>query len=96
MNSHTYQLNQQLQGDLDALSVEGLRPLLDAIVTADTSDVHIDLSRVDYIDSSGIGALVFLYKRLQCQGRRLTLGGATGQPLELIQYLRINRSIQLH
>lgn len=96
MNTYTCQLNQQLKGDFDALAVDTLRPVLDAIVDTDTNDVHIDLSDINFIDSSGIGALVFLFKRLRSQNRHLTLGGATGQPLELLQYLRIDRSIKFH
>ncbi len=96
MNAYTCQLNQQLKGDFDALTVDSLRPLLDAIVNTDTCDVHIDLSQVEFIDSSGVGALVFLFKRLRSKNRHLTLGGATGQPLDLLKYLRIDRSIKLH
>ena len=45
------------------------------------------------IDSSGIGAIVFLYKRMIGQKRRLEVTGLDGQPRDLFRFLRIDRTI---
>lgn len=50
----------------------------------------IDLSRVDLIDSSGIGILVFLAKRLKARKANLVIIGLSKQPLALFKSLRLN------
>lgn len=81
-----------LEGPLDALEVEIKRPRFDALIQ-DQQDVVLDFNNVSFIDSSGIGAVVFLFKRLRALERSLTIKGAHGQPLELFRHLHIDRSI---
>jgi len=84
----------ELEGSLDALAVEILRPKFEELVQAD-ADVVIALNQIDFIDSSGIGAIVFLFKRLREMGHSLHLTGVHGQPLELLKHLRIDQSIKV-
>lgn len=74
---------------LDAEGARALRPLLEAV--AETPDaarrVVLDLSRVDRMDGSGIGAIAFLAKRLRAAGLALDVEGARGQPLALLREL---------
>ena len=83
-----------VEGSLDTLAVEIMRPRFDALVQEE-HNVTLDLGSVDFIDSSGVGAIVFLFKRLRALGRELKIYGAHGQPLELIQHLRIDKSISM-
>ncbi|WP_136680304.1 STAS domain-containing protein [Neptunomonas sp. XY-337] len=85
----------KIEGSLDALAVEILRPRFDTLVQEE-HDVTIDMSEINFIDSSGIGAIVFLFKRLRALGRKLCLNGVHGQPLELLKHLRIDQSIQVN
>jgi len=87
-------LSLHLEGSLDALAVDILRPRFDSLVQ-DKHDVTLDMSQIDFIDSSGIGAIVFLFKRLRSLDRKLSLAGVHGQPLELLRYLRIEKSISI-
>lgn len=84
----------EVEGSLDALAVEILRPRFESLVQEKT-DVVIDMSRIEFIDSSGIGAIVFLFKRLRSLQRKLSLTGVHGQPFELLRRLRIDQSIQI-
>ncbi len=43
--------------------------------------------------SSGVGALVFLYKRLVAQERDMVLIGLQGQPRDMLRLLRIDRTV---
>lgn len=88
-------LSLDIKGSLDALAVETLRPQFDALVQ-DQTDVVINLGQTDFIDSSGIGAIVFLFKRLRALDRNLRLTGVQGQPLELMKHLRIDQSIPVN
>ena len=84
-----------IQGPFDALAAEKLRPEFDRLAATGSGDLDLDLSGVDFIDSSGIGAIVFLYKRMVGQKRRLVVTGLDGQPRDLFRFLRIDRTIQV-
>lgn len=84
-----------LDGSFDAESVAHLRPVFDSIASESGSNIVIDMSNVSFIDSSGIGGIVFLYKRLVATGRTLSLYGVQGQPLQLLEFLRIPRVIPI-
>lgn len=88
------QLQLDIEGSLDALAVDILRPRFDDLVQ-DKSDVVLNLSQIEFIDSSGIGAIVFLFKRLRALDRNLSLSGVHGQPLELLKHLRIDHAIKV-
>lgn len=55
----------------------------------------IDLSQVDYIDSSGLGALVALQKRALEHHGSLKLHGLTGVVQELFELTRLNKIFEI-
>lgn len=83
-----------INDSFDALAVEILRPQLDELVQ-DDSDVVLNIENVNFIDSSGIGAIVFLFKRLRTLKQSLSIIGAHGQPLELMKHLRVDQTISV-
>lgn len=83
----------QLAGELDAQSVNQVDQQFPSALWGDTDYVAIDLTAVNFIDSSGVGMLVFLVKRLWASGRQVSLVGLQGQPARLISMLRIQQSI---
>jgi len=80
----------QIRGELDALSATDLRPLLDKLVEDQVRQVEVDLSELRLIDSSGIGALVSLYKRVRAAGGNVSFSGVTAQPLVIFKLLRLD------
>jgi anti-sigma B factor antagonist len=81
----------RLEGSFDALSSPASRMALDSLVNERRSPVAVDMSALRSIDSSGIGAVVSLYKRVLAQGGQLSVRGLTGQPLAIFQLLRLDR-----
>lgn len=84
------------EGDFDAAGTQEVRGQLEAIASKDKGDIILDLSSVNFLDSSGVGAMVFLFKRLFGKGRQLEIAGARGQPLELLEMLRVDQAIPLY
>jgi anti-sigma B factor antagonist len=84
-----------IRGELDALSVTELRPLLDKVVEDGRRDVVVDLSELRLIDSSGVGALVSLYKRVRGAGGSVEFAGVTAQPLVIFKLLRLDVVFEL-
>jgi anti-sigma B factor antagonist len=84
-----------IRGELDALSAAELRPLLDRLVEDGRRDVTVDLSQLRLVDSSGVGALVSLYKRVRAGGGQVAFKGVTAQPLVIFKLLRLDVVFEL-
>ena len=80
----------RVRGELDALSAPDLRPALDGLLEDRRLAVTIDLSELRVIDSSGVGTLVSLYKRVRANGGVVRFAGVTSQPLVIFKLLRLD------
>lgn len=86
------------QFPLDAAGSLKLRPVLESITASalpGAQRVVLDLSQVETMDGSGVGAIAFLRKRLAAAGQRLELAGAHGQPLSLLRQLGLAKCFGL-
>ena len=81
----------KIEGSLDAVSTPALRPTIDALVAEKRTRVTVNLASLRLIDSSGVGAIVSLYKRLRAQGGDVTVVGLKDQPLAIFRLLRLDR-----
>ena len=78
----------EIDEDLDSAYVSRVRPHIERLAQAE-EDVVLDFSKVEFVDSSGLGALVFLHKRLVSKGHKLRVVGLRGQPLQLFTNLHL-------
>jgi anti-sigma B factor antagonist len=81
----------RIGGELDAVSVTEIRPVIDSLVEKQPPRVVVDLADLRLIDSSGVGSIVSLYRRVRAQGGTLTVRGLRHQPLEIFRLLRLDR-----
>jgi anti-anti-sigma factor len=65
-------------GDLDMYTAADLRPKLEAIATDPSARLVVDLSDTDFIDSTGLGSIVQVWKRLARQGRTMAIVAPRG------------------
>jgi anti-sigma B factor antagonist len=86
----------QISGELDALTVADIRAELDRIVADGGEKVIVDLAGLRLVDSSGVGAIVSLFKRVRAEGRRFEVVGVQGQPLQIFQVLRLDQVFRLN
>lgn len=87
----------QLHGDLDVAVVPELRDELEGVLGGRCSNVVLDLADVTYADSSALGLLVWVDRRLQPNEGRLVLAGANrdvARILELSGLVNVAVSIQ--
>lgn len=80
----------KIEGVLDANTAPEIRPTLDSLVQSSEHVITVDLSSLRLIDSSGVGALVSLYKRGRASGRRVRVVGMTEQPLAIFRLLKLD------
>ena len=86
----------RVAGEMDALGCADARgPLERAAHEGAGRTVRLDLHDVTFLDSSGIGSIVLLYKRLKATGGDLAITAVSGQPRELMQLLRIDQAIAI-
>jgi anti-anti-sigma factor len=96
-NNNTHILTLQLFGDFDAKGSRDAQPKIDGVIHQDEhSEIEIDFSQVRFLDSSGVGAIVYLYKRLVERNRKMRLENVQGQPLEIMTLLRIGQAIPIN
>jgi anti-sigma B factor antagonist len=81
----------RIEGLLDAVSTAELRPIIESVVAEKRGRVIVDLSSLRLIDSSGVGAIVSLYKRVRADGGEVTVVGVRGQPLAIFRLLKLDR-----
>lgn len=81
----------QIDGALDALTAPDIRPIFDAVVAEGRKHVTIDIEKVTMIDSSGVGAIVSLFKRIKAEGGQVIVIGARDQPLAVFKLLKLDR-----
>ncbi len=83
-----------LSGELDAESTEQIRnEFVQLAAQQDFTTITIDMKNVSFIDSSGIGVIVFLFKKMREHSIEVVLSNVHSQPLELIKLLRIDTVI---
>ncbi len=81
-------------GDLDLAEKERLRERLDAACLAGP-EVAVDLSKVDYADSTALGLLVGTRNRLRERGGRLVLVAPSPQMKKLLEYAGLDASFEV-
>jgi anti-sigma B factor antagonist len=81
----------RISGSLDALSTPELRPMIETLVAEKRAVITVDLSELRIIDSSGVGAIVSLYKRMRAVGSKVEVVGLKDQPLAIFRLLRLDR-----
>ena len=80
----------KIEGELDAVTVPELRAPIERLVESRPVRVVVDLSNLRVIDSSGVGALVSLYKRVRATGGHVSVTGLRDQPLAIFRLLRLD------
>ena len=80
----------RLAGPLDGIALASDRTAGEILANAATDALHLDLKNVPYLDTSGVGFLVQVLKRLGASGRSCTIRNASGQPADLLTALRLN------
>jgi anti-sigma B factor antagonist len=80
-----------IRGSLDINTAPALSEEIDRIVATKPTKVHVDLAALDLIDSSGVAALVKLYKGVRSAGGAVAIAGARDQPLAIFKLLRMDK-----
>ena len=81
----------KIEGTLDAVTAPELRPVNEALVNEMRKEVILDLEELRLIDSSGVGVIVSLFKRVRAYGGQVRITGLKDQPRAIFRLLRLDR-----
>lgn len=83
----------KIGGALDAVSVAEVRSAMNTAVAQGYRKIVIDLSTLRLIDAAGVGAIVWLYRRLCAQQGWVQVTGARDQPLAILRLLGFDKQL---
>jgi anti-sigma B factor antagonist len=75
---------------LDAYISEGFKKALSEAIADGTKSLILDLSDVEFMDSSGLGALVFCRQRLP-EGGQIVIAGAQQEVVTLMRLTHLDK-----
>ena len=81
----------QLVGRLNMANAARLREAVTKIVDSGRTRVAIDMSGVDFLDSSGLGAIISALKTTRQAGGDLRIAAPTGQAKLVLQLTNLDR-----
>jgi anti-sigma B factor antagonist len=83
------------EGDLDIVTSEDLKRRLARLVEEGTAIVTLDLRRVGFVDSSGLGALVAMHHFAEAHGAQLVVQGAPHHVRSLFRLTRLDSLLRV-
>lgn len=84
-----------IPSDLDGHLTQSVKEEFSSIAEEADRDIVLNLQHCEFMDSSGIGAIIFLHKRLLCKGHHLILENIHTQPRDLLMLLKIDKILTL-
>ncbi len=80
---------------LDASNAQALKQQVAGLVER-TSRLVLDLSKVEFVDSSGCGAILTCLRHVNGVGGKLAVSGVTRPVRALFELVRMNRILDVH
>jgi anti-sigma B factor antagonist len=85
-----YSILEVLESRLGADKAVAFKEAVGRHLSGGTASVVLDLSQVEFIDSSGLGAILSILKRMP-KGRELILCGTTDSVMSMFKLTRLDR-----
>ena len=99
-------VNVRTEGDVTVIDLNGkitigegdviLRETVDKVLKEDAKKILLNLAKISYMDSAGIGELVACYKRAREQGGELKLLNPSGKVFDLLQLTKLEEIFETH
>ena len=83
----------EVAGDLEHASADALARRLATLADGTVGDIHLDVSRVAFVDSVGLQVLIRLHRRLREERRRLVLCDPAPPLSRLLELTLLDRSL---
>ncbi|WP_259780615.1 STAS domain-containing protein [Aestuariispira ectoiniformans] len=84
-----------IEGELTFNHQDSFRDMLDDVVARSAPDVVLDLSRIEFIDSSGMGMLLLAQERADETGKTVRVRGVHGQVQKMVELASLNEVLDI-
>jgi anti-sigma B factor antagonist len=84
-----------LNGKLDLANAARLKDQVKTLLNQQKNMVHLNMKRVDFINSSGLGALVSLMKEIRVHKGRLTLSNLAPYVNEIFEITQLSHVFEI-
>lgn len=84
-----------LNGRLDLASGATLKETIKKLFEKDTTSIHLNLADVEFINSSGLGALVSIMKEVRLLKGRLTLSNLASYVQEIFEITQLSHIFEI-
>ncbi len=86
-----------LEGELDMSNANEFKnELIDEFVSKGKVAIALDLSNLEYIDSSGLGVIVSVHKRCKLNGGRLAICGMNDTLNRLFKLTSLDKALNIY
>ncbi|MCK5127727.1 MAG: STAS domain-containing protein [candidate division Zixibacteria bacterium] len=85
-----------LEGKLDLANAAKLKESVIALLNEGKTQIHLNMKQVDFINSSGLGALVSLMKEVRVHKGRLTLSDLAPYVNEIFEITQLSHVFEIY
>ena len=84
-----------VEGEIDINSSPAIKKAFDRILSAKTPKIIVNLSKVTYVDSSGLATLVEILKNMRSYGGRLRLTNLSSKIKSLFEITKLEKLFEI-
>lgn len=85
-----------LTGKLDLMNAVEVKEKVKSLLERDRTMIHIDMSGVDFINSSGLGGMVSMMKEIRMRRGRLTLSNLAPYIVEIFDITELSNIFEIY
>lgn len=85
-----------LEGEIDLYTAPKLKEQISTLVGRERAQIVVDLSRVNFLDSTGLGVLIGGLKRAREKGGELALAGPSDPVRKVLSITGLDKVFSLH
>jgi len=78
-----------VKGDMDLYNAHELKDVVNKLIHKSVTRIIINLEKVDYIDSSGVGALIHIFTSIKRNGFKLRITNVHGSVAKVIKLTKL-------
>jgi len=86
----------EIEGQLNALTAGEFKPVIKELFEDKHSSFVFDFNKLNLIDSSGVGAVVSVFKRARADGGDAKIANLSSQPKEVFDIFRLSEVIDVY
>jgi len=84
-----------IEGEIDINSSPGIKKSFDKVLSSKAPKIIVNLSKVTYVDSSGLATLVEILKNMRSYGGRLRLTNLSSKVKSLFEITKLEKLFEI-